>query len=311
MILLFYYVCSYYTFIISCLSFLVTGTEMISDLLYDILDNVTKSISLECKDNKTVTCAVLDENGYIVVSNLGVLAIGEFFGQYQGGLMKFLTDKSIFRMVYLDDTQAFCEEQKNYVSTASTLIDPLKFVFNVIFWLLHSIWSALYYTIMISVSMLKNHKVDGEVVQMINISCVNNLSFFLFQSAKWNEFYDQELEQMKKNKRGTSTLRVDCDNKNQFFYLADIPDTNLIFIVVEIPDGCKPTSMGLDQKKDIYTDFYSKEEPFRKDPGYCFNESTVAEEASELCGAGDDLNASFIITLTLLSFLLFLSLFDK
>ena len=292
-------------------NFLVTGTDMNSGLLKDIFENVTNSMSLICKDNNTITCAVIDQNGYIVVSNQGGRAIGAFFGRYHAKLMEFFAkpDISIFRQIALEDSQAVCLESKYYDSAASILFTPVKVLLGLIVWLFNSIWRVMVQMFLITVFLLQKNKVDLQNNNYINISCTKNMSFFLFQNDKWEDFYAKEVEQLKKNKRSQTTLRIECTpSKFQYFVLAVIPDTNLIFIVVDSPpdNSCSQKPMELVVDKDQRIDFCNQEESFRVVPGFCYNVSSPTEESSEYCGAGYPVHPSTIITILQITFLYFL-----
>ncbi|XP_065651935.1 uncharacterized protein LOC136079681 isoform X4 [Hydra vulgaris] len=55
-----------------------SGTEINFELFKEMFDNAIKSIRLNCKTNTTTTCAIIDQNRYILFSNLGDDSIGTF-----------------------------------------------------------------------------------------------------------------------------------------------------------------------------------------------------------------------------------------
>ena len=263
-----------------------------------------------CLNYKTMTCAVIDQNGYIVVSNQGESAIGAFFGHYHAKLMEFFArpNISIFRQITLKDSQAVYLEKKNYYSAASLLFTPAKFLLGFAVWLFNSIWRVMVQMFLFTVFLLQKNKVDLQNNNYINISCTKNMSFFLFQNDKWEDFYAKEVEQLKKNKRSQTTLRIECTRKTfQYFSLAVIPETNLIFIVVESPknNSCSQKPMKLVVDNDPQIEFCNQEEPFRVVSGFCYNNSRPIEESSEYCGTGHSVHPSTLITILHIYFIFF------
>lgn len=67
-----------------------------------------------------VHCYVLDNNGYVVLSQ-DLQHTGQFFGEVRGRLMKRLIAEKIYQEVRINDYQAVCFEEKNDGSPASIL----------------------------------------------------------------------------------------------------------------------------------------------------------------------------------------------
>lgn len=69
----------------------------------------------QCKDclrcDDTHSCYVIDNNGYIILSNHEE-DTGRFFGEKEGKAMQKLVDLEIFKMITVYDYQAVCKEPK-------------------------------------------------------------------------------------------------------------------------------------------------------------------------------------------------------
>ncbi|XP_047126112.1 voltage-dependent calcium channel subunit alpha-2/delta-3 isoform X1 [Hydra vulgaris] len=281
----------------------VTGTDMNSELLKEIMFNVTDSLGLKCLSNNTFTCALIDQNGYIVASNQGNRAVGQFFGAYHAQLMEFFSksDVGVFRQIAIDDVQAICTEPKNSNSNSNYLLSPAKTLFRIFLWFISLLWSFLVQTFTHVIFLLNQNEVflqNTKKNNVINITCTEQISFYLFQNDKREELYKKEDESKKQNKRNPSTLRILCANgKYQYFELVDVPNTNLIFIVVNSPDAnsCFKQPTRLRKQIPPDKDFCNQEEAYRLFPGVCYNQSTLTEELPEFCGAGELLQSSIVM----------------
>ena len=276
---------------------------MNSGLIKEMFDNVTLSIGLDCKDNNSIVCAIVDQNGYIVVSNQGGRVIGLFIGEIQGKLMEHFSspDISIFRKIVLEDNQAVCFEPKEYNSNSNYLLTPVKLALKITTWILSSTGWLIYRMLMLATSLFQIPFAFSQNPDIyIEITCTKIMSFFLFQNQKWEDLLVRE-EQAKKSKRSQVTLRtVDCGaSKPQLYVLAPVPNTNLIFIVADQPDSfsCRKNPIYLVKNKDQDDDFCTQEEPFRVMPGKCYNETQEEDELPEFCGSASNLDPSETIVL--------------
>ncbi|XP_065651942.1 voltage-dependent calcium channel subunit alpha-2/delta-3 [Hydra vulgaris] len=262
----------------------ITGTEINFELFKEMFDNAIKSIGINCKTNTTTTCAIIDQNGYILISNLGDDSIGTFFGKYQGNLMSYLStpNVSIFKKIELEDTQAVCPEPKTYSSTSNILFTPAKMLFTFLGWIFYLSWRVLNYAFVFVVALLQESTVKNQAfVRSGFISCSKIVSFYLFQNEKWNEVYSNISNQNK------TSLRFECaPSKYIYFVLAVIPKTNLIFINVDVPSDikCRKETLELLKEKDQTASFCAQEETFRASPSVCYNENFIYEEQPEFCG---------------------------
>lgn len=86
---------------------------------------------LQC-DNDIYDCYVIDNNGYIILSNNSD-DTGRFFGEVQAKAMKTLVDLQIFKAITVYDFQAVCKIKKegkgtgSFANILSTVRDSFSF----------------------------------------------------------------------------------------------------------------------------------------------------------------------------------------
>lgn len=72
---------------------------------------------MQC-DSDTHDCYVIDNNGYIILSNDSD-DTGRFFGEVQGRAMQTLVDMQVFKAITVYDYQAVCKVLKNEQTATS------------------------------------------------------------------------------------------------------------------------------------------------------------------------------------------------
>ncbi|XP_047140623.1 voltage-dependent calcium channel subunit alpha-2/delta-3 isoform X1 [Hydra vulgaris] len=287
----------------------VTGAEINSGFLRDLLNNATNSIGRDCSKNDSITCALIDQNGFILVSNQGTRSIGKFFGQYHSKVMKFFVEKGIFKQINLVDHQASCSESIYNDSAANFFLTPAKIILGTLNWLLSSVWRLIVQAVVFAVQILlkKSTIVSSQNANSINISCTKNMIFFLFQNTMWNKFYNEEIYRKTTMERSETLLRVPCSAFTvQYFSLTPVPNTNLLFIIVDSPsDSNCNTPMNLVEDIDQQTEFCQQNESFRTYPSICYSDSVSDEEKPEFCGKCDQFHSSVVLIFVLLTILVF------
>lgn len=76
--------------------------------------------TLSCASDD-LDCFVLDNNGYIIVSE-NSQHTGRFFGEIHGTIMNMLVDENIYRKITIYDYQAVCFPDLNSDSSGNSLI---------------------------------------------------------------------------------------------------------------------------------------------------------------------------------------------
>lgn len=77
--------------------------------------------SISC-DDETVNCYLIDNNGFILVSE-DYTQTGDFFGEVEGAVMNKLLTMGSFKRITLYDYQAMCRANKESSDSAHGLLD--------------------------------------------------------------------------------------------------------------------------------------------------------------------------------------------
>ena len=98
---------------------------------------------LSCK-NDSIECYVLDNNGFVVISE-DPNNIGKFFGEIDGTILNSLEQNHVFKKIKIYDYQAICLENADDGSPASIILTPFKLITWLFNWLLgKSVLSVLH-----------------------------------------------------------------------------------------------------------------------------------------------------------------------
>jgi len=89
---------------------------------------------LSCQ-NETIECYVLDNNGFVTISE-DPSNIGKFFGEIDGTILKSLEQNHVFKKLKIYDYQAICLENADDGSPANVLLTPFKLLAWVFNWVL-------------------------------------------------------------------------------------------------------------------------------------------------------------------------------
>ncbi|XP_050525107.1 voltage-dependent calcium channel subunit alpha-2/delta-3 isoform X2 [Daktulosphaira vitifoliae] len=125
----------------------VVGYEMSHKAFYERFMNITNNLSTNCTSclpcsSEHVDCYIIDENGYVVLSEIQS-DTGKFFAQTvfksTGVVMETMITKKIFRSIPMFDYQASCNEKELSASSSSNLFSPFHFILSSINWVLMNI----------------------------------------------------------------------------------------------------------------------------------------------------------------------------
>ena len=89
---------------------------------------------MSCK-NESIECYVLDNNGFVVISE-DPNNIGKFFGEIDGTILNSLEQNHVFKKIKIYDYQAICLENADDGSPANILLTPFKMVAWMFNWIL-------------------------------------------------------------------------------------------------------------------------------------------------------------------------------
>jgi len=98
--------------------------------------------NLSCK-NESIECYVLDNNGFVVISE-DPNNIGKFFGEIDGTILNSLEQNHVFNKIKIYDYQAICLENADDGSPASALLTPFKLISWVFNWVVGQLaWTVI------------------------------------------------------------------------------------------------------------------------------------------------------------------------
>lgn len=108
-----------------------------------------KNITSSC-DNCQFTCAsevlecyVLDNNGYIVVSE-SPKDTGKFFGEVQGSIMEIMVQEELYKRIHMLDYQAVCFREDALKNKAPFLVTPMNHLKWMLEWFIgNAVWLLL------------------------------------------------------------------------------------------------------------------------------------------------------------------------
>lgn len=246
----------------------VTGATVSSTLLYDILIQSNPSCDSSSGDSTPTrkSCYLVDENGYVVVSNQGNYQVGYFLGNFDGRLIEELVESKIFEKRIYNDTQADCHirqgDSKN--SASVTLKTFYQNILNIGQLIVTQFISLLWWLFMnMTVFESRDSLVYGSS-QTLNISCTKQIQIYLLVNDSISY-------------RSNITCDVNC---KQSISVESVNGTNLALVVTEdscIDDRSCPkmiTSNDPVETEDI--DICDRPKHYRKTLSVCYN-STGAD----------------------------------
>lgn len=77
-----------------------------------------------CGDDEQI-CYVIDNNGYIILSEDNSTDSGRFFGEVERAVMEVLVDKNVFKKLAIYDLQGLCVEVTEVGGSESSAMDLL------------------------------------------------------------------------------------------------------------------------------------------------------------------------------------------
>ena len=97
---------------------------------------------LSCK-NESIECYVLDNNGFVVISE-DPNNIGKFFGEIDGTILNSLEQNNVFTKIKIYDYQAICLENADDGSPANILLTPFRLLGMAFNWMLGQVaWTII------------------------------------------------------------------------------------------------------------------------------------------------------------------------
>lgn len=94
-------------------------------------------------DSEDIDCYVIDNNGYIVVSE-NLNETGRFFGKVNGGVMEAMVQNGTFQRIVVYDWQALCSVTEEVSSDAHIMLTPFRMILMGVKYVLgHLLWTLI------------------------------------------------------------------------------------------------------------------------------------------------------------------------
>merc|ERR1719189_2822761 len=122
----------------------VAGMQIDHEKFKQMFYNQTKD---SCGKNGELACYVVDNNGFVIVSEKETQT-GKFFGEVDGTILDSLIQHQIYRKIEIYDYQAICLESEDDGSPANFLSNPFRMVQAMFNWILGQIaWTIIRFEI--------------------------------------------------------------------------------------------------------------------------------------------------------------------
>ncbi|XP_038110145.1 voltage-dependent calcium channel subunit alpha-2/delta-3 isoform X2 [Culex quinquefasciatus] len=124
----------------------VTGFQFSHELMQQRFMEITSKTTcdgcIETCHSETRDCYVIDNNGYVVLSESSN-DTGRFFGEVEGAILKSMVEKELFAIIPVFDLQGLCLEERVMPNDAFSLMHPLKVLLLGINWLIAEFFITL------------------------------------------------------------------------------------------------------------------------------------------------------------------------
>ncbi|KAJ8265190.1 hypothetical protein COCON_G00142890 [Conger conger] len=230
--------------------------------------------SISC-DNENINCYLIDNNGFILVSE-DYSQTGMFFGEAEGAVMNKLLIMGSFKRVTLYDYQAICKIFAESSDSAHSLLDPYFYFFAAVKWIM------------------------------------TELVIFLVEFNLYSWWYS---DLTAKAQRGGRTMLVPCDTEYpafvsertiketmgnidcegcvKSFVIQQIPSSNLFMVVVDSKCDCRAAApITMEPIEIMYILFCAKKDRRRPDSCHPFHPEENAMECGGALGLAPQLAAT-------------------
>lgn len=104
----------------------VVGVQYRYSVLHEYFLNTTSKFNIPCA-HLDVTCYLIDNNGFIVLSNQKISEVGAFLGDVDSDVLEELVSSHLFRRIRMYDYQALCVETID----GPVAFSPTSFTFSI------------------------------------------------------------------------------------------------------------------------------------------------------------------------------------
>lgn len=296
-------------------------------------DEACDTRELKCGfSNDTIDCLLIDNNGYIVVSE-DLDYIGKHLKAYDPLIMARLVNAGVFHEINITDHQSICirQEEKQQTSNAFSILRPDKLVptfgaltSNLISSLAY-VWTfatTLSSNLFNGVAYAQNSPLLAKQQQALQpmLSLLPNKTY-LRPCEKIVTLYETRAGNFIQNSAEYYTTRCGCET---WFVYEQVPKTNLFVLIIDSTVACRQgcvTTAIIDptdpmeaehpnlerQQKQVCSMLERESELYRKKLDSCFSHHPD-EENIKLCGSAGrstPLSKLVLVVLTLISIVLF------
>ncbi|XP_069020839.1 voltage-dependent calcium channel subunit alpha-2/delta-4 isoform X3 [Embiotoca jacksoni] len=244
---------------------------------------------LRC-DSIDIDCYVIDNNGFVLISKQRS-DVGRFFGEVDGSVMTTLIRMGMFKRVSLFDYQAMCKMNSHSVSNARPLLSPFYGLASTLKWVLSNfllfllefnicgLWHSEHF------ADASAHKKKGDILQ----PCDTEYPSFVYEPSV----------------KETNSI-IKCGRCQKMFVVHQIPDSNLLMLVVQADCDCSRQypSLTMQPKEVRYIASVKcdrmRSQKIRRRPGSCH--AYHPQENANDCGGASFISLSASLFLMCLSF---------
>ncbi|XP_016399966.1 voltage-dependent calcium channel subunit alpha-2/delta-1-like isoform X2 [Sinocyclocheilus rhinocerous] len=237
------------------------------------------------RSDVNLDCFLLDDGGFLVMTNKELSMIGQFFGMIDPTLMRNLINESLFSVNITYNYQALCEpttESKAAAGLRSVYVPTIADILNIGWWASAAAWSILQ-QLFVSITFpnfLEAADLDEDLSEKPSKeSCIKEQKQYFFG-----------------NNETTFKGTVDCQNCSRQFIAEKLPKTNLVLIVADPLIHCHTSEKGFSQEEKPSPGpdpcKIAQNPRYRKGPTQCFDNN--ASEQNEDCGGASGLSPSIV-----------------
>lgn len=263
---------------------------MNSESINEILMKELEYDHLDCQNNNTHLCALIDSFGYVIASNQDNKYTGRFIGERIGPLVDRMNMTERFKIVELRDTQAQCSVEEDSNSAGNILLTPAKMLFGAMTTLFSSVYwlSTQLFLLLVSILEQQNHVAKAQVSNPDStISCTMMRKYYVLTTdspVNGEQFSCPEC-----------LLNGTSGDPKPNYALKKVPGTNVFLLIAFTGSGkcgCFDSKV-LPRDAKIETDWCTeRKQKYRKGPSTCYNETKLNHK--EKCGSAANVYPSLI-----------------
>ncbi|XP_051707491.1 voltage-dependent calcium channel subunit alpha-2/delta-3 isoform X4 [Oryctolagus cuniculus] len=244
--------------------------------------------SISC-DDETVNCYLIDNNGFILVSE-DYMQTGDFFGEIEGAVMNKLLSMGSFKRITLYDYQAMCRANKESSDGARGLLDPYNAFLSAVKWIMTEL---VLFLVEFNLCSWWHSDLTATAQKLKQTMEPCDTEYPAFVSERTIK---------------ETTGNIACEDCSKSFVIQQIPSSNLFMVVVDSSCLCEsvaPITMAPIEIR--YNESLKcerlKAQKIRRRPESCHG--FHPEENARECGGVPSLQASVALLLLPLLLLLF------